>query len=79
MSNFGFPPSPLAAFNEASRMADSLDKSLISFCELAEVSPSPVYRWKTNKRSYDVSIFGKLIEAFDREKKKRKAKKKAAK
>ena len=78
MSDSGFPNSPAGAFCEASAMADKLNKSLIGLCELADVSPSPVYRWRTNKRSYDVSIFGKLRDAFEKAQK-RKAKKKPKK
>ena len=78
MSNSGFPTSPSGAFCEASAMADKLGKSIIGLCELADVSPSPVYRWRKNLRSYDVSIFGKLRGAFEKAQK-RKAKKKADK
>lgn len=76
MPQAGFPPTPLAAFARAQDMARLCNKSIIDLCIAAGVSPSPVYRWKTNTRSYDVSIFGKLVGAYEEARKKKAPKKK---
>ena len=60
-----FPRTPKDAFDNAEAMAKKLKISLIRFCALADVSPSPVYRWQTNLRTYDVSLYGKLHDYFE--------------
>lgn len=75
----GFPTNPKGAFVQAGYMADKLGLSLIGLCELAGQTPSTVYRWKTNSRSYDVSVYAALEAKYDSEvaarKKRRQAKK----
>lgn len=68
----GFPTSPIGAFNETCAMADKLGMALIPFVEKAKQIPSTVYRWKTNLRSYDVTVFSGLVDYYDRELKRRK-------
>ena len=60
-----FPTSPQGAFAQASQMADRLKIPLREFCDMADVTASAVYRWRTNKRTYDVSLYGKLVETFE--------------
>lgn len=62
----GFPASPSGAFTQAGNMADQLGVSLIEFCEKANQRPSTVYRWKTNQRSYDVTIYGALVAYYEK-------------
>lgn len=69
-----FPRSPTGAFVKASRMAERRKVSLRDFCEAAGCSPSAVYRWRTNSRTYDVSVLVKLCNYFDATRKTRKLK-----
>lgn len=57
---------PHKAFQRANQMANGLGLSLIRFCERAKQNPSTVYRWQTNKKTYDVSVYNALIRYYKR-------------
>ena len=59
------PASPVGAFNEVGKMADKLNMSIMELCGIADVSHSPVYRWKKNQRTYDVSLFVKIRAVYE--------------
>ena len=69
-----FPRSPTGAFIKATRMAERRKVSLRDFCEAAGCSPSAVYRWRTNSRTYDVSVLARLCNYFDATREPRKPK-----
>jgi hypothetical protein len=66
MAKNDFPASPQAAFEMTKSMASALNMQIPAFCKKAQVSQSSVYRWATNTRSYDVSVFAKARDYFNR-------------
>lgn len=60
MSTTEIPTSPKQAFKAAQKMAKELGVSIITLADKADVAPSTVYRWRTNKTTYSMPLFNNL-------------------
>lgn len=57
---------PQMAFRRANMMANYWGISLVELCRKARRTPSTVYRWRTNRHTFDVSVYNALIRAHRR-------------
>ena len=61
-----FPSTPQFAWQAVVIMAEECRMMPYKLCREAGVESSTVYKWRTNRRTYDVSIYAKILTAYER-------------